>query len=315
MTRVAALDCGTNSLRLLVADVEGWRLDEVTRRTEIVRIGEGVDADRRISTQAIERAAVVCCDYAQVCDELGVERVRFVATSAARDAANMDEVSARLGSCFDGRGVVVDIISGQEEAELSFEGATAGLRELGHPAPYLVVDHGGGSTEFVRGDDRVESAASVDLGSVRLFERHLHSEPPTPEEIASAAAEIDALLDEAQADVRFDGVGTLLGLAGTVTTLTAHALRLDSYDRDRVHLAEVPPGVMLGACDHLVTLTTEQRRELPYMHPGRADVIAAGALTWSRVVRRVVARAPRARLITSETDLLDGVALRLPAGP
>lgn len=310
MTRVAVLDCGTNSLRLLVADV-GESLQEVTRRTEIVRLGAGVDVTGRIDDGARERAVTVCRGYAQLCDELNVERVRFVATSAARDAANMTEVGADLSACFPGRAVLVEVIDGQEEAELSFLGATVGLLEQGWPAPYLVVDHGGGSTECVRGDQSVEQGVSVDLGSVRLFERHLHDDPPTPEQIAAAAREIDGHLDEAEKRVSFGQVGTLLGLAGTVTTLTAHALRLEAYDRSRVHGAQVALGVMLWACDDLLTLTAAQRRELPYMHPGRADVIVAGALTWSRVVRRVVAQSPDVVLLTSESDLLDGAAWRL----
>ncbi|WP_168582189.1 Ppx/GppA phosphatase family protein [Gephyromycinifex aptenodytis] len=310
MTRVAVLDCGTNSLRLLVADIQDT-LQEVTRQTQIVRLGAGVDANGCIDDEARSRAAAVCREYAGVCEELKVERVRFVATSAARDAANMDEVGAQLSACFPGREVPVEVIGGKEEAELSFLGATAGLAEQGRPAPYLVVDHGGGSTEFVRGDQGVEQSISVDLGSVRLFERHLHSDPPTAEQIAAAAREIDEHLDAAQEQVRFDGVGTLLGLAGTVTTLTAHALKLDSYDRNRVHGANVPLGVMLAGCDHLLTLSTKERAELPYMHPGRADVIAAGALTWSRIVRRVVARSPQFVQLTSESDLLDGAAWRL----
>lgn len=310
MTRVAVLDCGTNSLRLLVADV-GDSLHEVARRTQIVRMGAGVDVSGRIEDEARERAVAVCRDYAGLCDELDVERMRFVATSAARDAANMAEVAAELSACFAGRAVVVEVIDGQEEAELAFLGATAGLHEQGRPAPYLVVDHGGGSTEFVRGNESVEQGVSVDLGSVRLFERHLHNDPPTPEHIAAAAREIDAHLDEVEKHVSFARVGTLLGLAGTVTTLTAHALQLKAYDRSQVHGAQVALGAMLWACDHLLTLTAAQRSELPYMHPGRADIIAAGALVWSRVVRRIVAQSPEVVLLTSESDLLDGAAWRL----
>ncbi|WP_040160023.1 Ppx/GppA phosphatase family protein [Mobilicoccus massiliensis] len=328
--RVGVVDCGTNSLRLLVADVEGARLREVSRHNEIVRLGQGVDATGRINADAMTRAFAVLDGYADVCRDAGVERMRFAATSASRDAANaavfFEGVRARLA------GVEPEVITGLEEADLSFVGATsalvgagarpsdAGGTHAGVETPGLgrtiVADLGGGSTEFVLGradpaEIAAESSISVDLGSVRLTERLLHGDPPDHDTIALAAREVDARLDEAESAVPFTGVDTLVGVAGTVTTLTAHALRLDSYDRTRIDGARVDVGVMLGACDDMLYAPTSRRERMPYLHPGRIDVIGAGALIWSRIVRRLVIASPDVVLRTSESDILDGMALRL----
>lgn len=316
--RVGVIDCGTNSLRLLIADRHDGRLEEVSRRNEIVRLGEGVDATGRIGAEAMTRAFTVLEKYARECREAGVGQMRFAATSASRDAANAAEFMAGVRAILPG--VEPEVIAGREEADLSFLGATSVLADSrAKVGRCLVVDLGGGSTEFIAGPvcgpgtaGAPEAAVSVDLGSVRLTERLLRGDPPGTEGIASAATEVDARLDEAERSVPFGGIDTLVGVAGTVTTLTAHALRLDDYDRARIHGAQVPVGVMLAACEDMMLASSAQRADLPYLHPGRIDVIGAGALIWSRIVRRVVLRSPAVILRTSESDILDGMALRLP---
>jgi exopolyphosphatase/guanosine-5'-triphosphate,3'-diphosphate pyrophosphatase len=229
--RVAAIDCGTNSIRLLIADVlEPGRLGDVVRRMEIVRLGHGVDKTGRIDDAAMERTLAMCRTYAAQCLEHGVEATRFVATSASRDAANADVFVAGVTEAFAAFGTVPEVVSGTEEATLSFRGATGDVAASGAAAPYLVVDIGGGSTELVRGGhDGSVSAVSVDVGCVRMTERHFASDPPTADQIAAAVADIDAALDEGQARVDLAGIHTLVGVAGSVTTLTAHALRLPRY--------------------------------------------------------------------------------------
>lgn len=314
--RVAAIDCGTNSLRLLIGDVTpDGTLTEVTRQGRIVRLGQGVDATGTIAVDAMQRAFVVTEDYARICREAGVEAIRFVATSASRDARNAADfvagVQARIG-------VAPEVIGGAEEAELSFLGASAGLAMRGR---VCVVDVGGGSTELVVGEagsgdaEAVEGvrAVSLDIGSVRLTERRLHSDPPTEAEIASATAEIDAALEAAEARVGLDEVTALVGVAGSVTTITAHALNLPSYDSDRVHGHVLTVPQMLAACADLLHLPRADRAALGFMPAGRADVIGGGALVWSRVVGRVAARAGIESVVTSEHDILDGVVRRLSA--
>ncbi len=310
MTRVGAVDCGTNSIRLLVADVNPstGALTDVLRRMEVVRLGYGVDRTGRIDPEAMERTLAMAQEYADQCRELGAERVRFVATSASRDAANADEFVAGVRTAFAHYGIAPEVISGDEEAALSFRGATGDLRAAGIPGPYLVVDLGGGSTELVRGHDTVESARSVDVGCVRLTERHLRSDPPTAAEVAAATADVDAAIDLARERVELDGVATLVGLAGSVTTVTAHALGLTSYQPDRIHLASLSSAAVLRACDELLAMTRAERAALGFMHPGRVDVIGAGALVWREVVRRT-AELGVDRVVTSEHDILDGIAL------
>lgn len=326
--RVGAIDCGTNSIRLLVADVasdsgdRGDRGDtgdrvagplrEVVRRMEVVRLGEGLDATGEIAPAALARTLAMSAEYARQCDELGVERVRFVATSASRDARNAVDFVAGVRAAFAPRDVAPEVVSGREEAQLSFDGSTGGLAADGLPGPYLVVDLGGGSTEFVRGDlGRVEAAVSMNIGCVRFHERHRLGDPPTPAQLAAATREIDAALDEAESAVGFAQVNALVGLAGTVTTVAAHALGLPAYDRDAIHASRLPVERVLAACDDLVARTREQRAALGFMHPGRVDVIGAGALIWGQVVRRVAARSGIAEVVTSEHDILDGIALSL----
>ncbi len=315
VTRVAAIDCGTNSIRLLVADVDGGRLHDVVRRAEVVRLGHDVDRTGRLAPDALARTLDMARQYAAVCRELEATAVRFVATSATRDASNREEFAAGVRDVL---GVDPEVVSGTEEAELSFRGAVSALRPRqadgptgGHDGPYAVVDLGGGSTELVVGTTRPDAAWSMNVGSVRLTERCLRTDPPTADETAAATAAVDTALDEALTHVPLAAVRTLVGLAGSVTTITAHALGLDRYDRARIDGAVLSVDQTLAACDDLLHLPRAQRAALGFMHPGRVDVIGAGALVWSRVVQRVAAASGVTRVVTSEHDILDGIALSL----
>jgi exopolyphosphatase/guanosine-5'-triphosphate,3'-diphosphate pyrophosphatase len=303
-TRVAAIDCGTNSIRLLVADLDpqASTLVDLDRRMEIVRLGEGVDRTGRLSDAALERTFAACDTYAEVIRELGAERVRFVATSASRDAENrvvfVDGVRARLG-------VEPEVVPGSEEAALSFAGATRELQGTDeHAAPYLVVDIGGGSTEFVVGTSGPDAALSVDVGCVRMTERHLTADPPTAEQVAAATADIDAAIDRAAAAVPLADARTLVGLAGSVTTVAGIVLDLPEYDSARIHHSRISAAQVQEVSDRLLAMTREQRAAIPVMHPGRVDVIGAGAL----VLARTVARVGLPEVVVSEHDILDGIA-------
>lgn len=312
MRRVGAVDCGTNSIRLLVADVhDRTRLTEVVREMQIVRLGEGIDATGAIAPAAMERTLTAAREYADRCRAEGCEAVRFVATSASRDASNAGDFVAGVRDAFGDLAVTPEVVSGQEEAELSFAGATAGL--TGAPGPHLVVDIGGGSTEFVLGDRArgVLAARSVDIGCVRLSERHLHDDPPPEDQVWAALSDIVRAVEDVAGTVDLAGVGTLIGLAGSVTTVTAHALSLPTYDRARIHDAQLPVPAVLEACTDLLLSRRSVRRDLPYMHEGRVDVIGAGALIWRSVVQRVAHDSGLATVRTSETDILDGIALSL----
>jgi len=312
MTRVAGIDCGTNSIRLLVADVDPatGALVDVERTMEVVRLGQGVDRTGRIAPEALERALAATRRYAARCGELGVEAIRYVATSATRDAENRREFVDGVRTAI---GVEPEVIDGAEEARLSFRGAT-GVLGSRHAGPLLVVDLGGGSTELVLGTDVPIASYSMDVGCVRMTERHLHSDPPTTSEIAAAAADVRAALDAASAMVPLERTMTLVALSGTVTTVTAHALGLPRYDPHVIDGTVLPVEVVLAAADDLLHRTHAQRAALGFMHPGRVDVIGAGALVWAEVVRRVqrdVAGAGRllGSVVTSEHDILDGIAL------
>lgn len=310
--RVAAVDCGTNSLRLLVADLVDGHAQEVVRELEVVRLGSGVDRTGLIAPDAMARALRVSARYAETCTRLGVERVRFVATSASRDARNAAEFAGGVTQAFGDYQVVPEVISGHEEAVLSFVGATAGLGDSGILPPYLVVDLGGGSTEFVRGTTTADQVFSADIGSVRLTERHLHHDPPRSDELAAATRDIDAALDRVADHVDMCGIGSLIGLAGTVTTVVAIALGLDEYDRDRVHLCRLPVAPVVEVCDRIIAMPRPEReRRQRVIHPGRIDVIAAGALLWRRIVQRVVDAGGLGEIVTSEHDILDGIAVSL----
>lgn len=311
MTRVAAIDCGTNSIRLLVADVDpgAGTLTDLDRRMEVVRLGQGVDRTGRIAPEALARTLDATRRYAQVCTDLGVEAVRFVATSASRDAENRDEFVAGVR---DALGVEPEVIGGVEEAALSFRGAT-GVLGSRHPGPYLVVDLGGGSTEVVLGGRAPDAAYSMDVGCVRITERHLQSDPPSPAEVAAAEADVRAALDVAAQHVPLGRTATLVGLAGSVTTVTAHALGLPAYDPAAIDGAVLDVDAVVTACDDLLARDRASRAALGFMHPGRVDVIGAGALVWREVVQRVRAEVEAAggtltRVVTSEHDILDGIA-------
>jgi exopolyphosphatase/guanosine-5'-triphosphate,3'-diphosphate pyrophosphatase len=310
--RVAAVDCGTNSLRLLVADVgDDGRLTDVVRRMEIVRLGQGIDRTGVIAPEAMARTLAVVGEYAEQCRALGAARVRFVATSASRDARNAEEFVAGVREAFGDQDVSPEVVAGDLEARFSFTGATGDLVAAGVPGPYLVVDLGGGSTELVRGTWDVEAARSVDVGSVRMTERHLHTDPPTASEVEAARRDVAAALDVVEESVDLTGIGAVVGLAGTITTLTAHALGLAEYRPDAIHLARVPVEAHRAACESLLAMGHDERAALPYLHPGRVDVIAGGALVWESVLDRALERSPEALVVTSEHDILDGIALSL----
>ncbi|RKR90234.1 Ppx/GppA phosphatase [Micromonospora pisi] len=320
-TRVAAIDCGTNSIRLLVADVPDLAagpsasLVDVARRMEIVRLGQGVDRTGRLAPEAIERTRVALAGYAAEIAELGAERVRMCATSASRDASNADEFRAMVRETL---GVAPEVVTGEEEARLSFTGAVRGLAADAR-SPYLVVDIGGGSTEFVVGDRtsgsatgdssgiRVDAAISVDIGCVRMTERHLHDDPPTAAQVAAAETDIAAAVDRALGAVPGREAATLVGLAGSVTTVVAIALGLESYQPDRIHHARVSYDEVAKVTEDLLSRSSARRMEYPVMHPGRADVIAAGAL----VLRVIMERAGMSSVVASEHDILDGIAYSL----
>jgi exopolyphosphatase/guanosine-5'-triphosphate,3'-diphosphate pyrophosphatase len=302
VTRVAAIDCGTNSIRLLVADLppDGGPLTDVTRRMEIVRLGEGVDRTGVLAPAAIERTRAALASYAAVIDDLGAARIRMVATSASRDARNADDFRAMVEATL---GQPPEVVTGDEEARLSFTGAVRGLP----PARYLVVDIGGGSTEFVVGASAVERALSVDIGCVRMTERRLHSDPPSPEEISAATADIEAAVDRALAAVGGTSAGQVVGLAGSVTTVAAIALDLPRYQPERIHHARIPTPDVARVAARLLGMTRVERLALPVMHPGRADVIGAGAL----ILRVILERVGAGTVIASEHDILDGIAWSL----
>jgi exopolyphosphatase/guanosine-5'-triphosphate,3'-diphosphate pyrophosphatase len=309
MTRVAAVDCGTNSIRLLVADVDPvtGTLADLDRRMEVVRLGQGVDRTGRIAPEAMARTLDAARRYADLASGLGASAVRFVATSASRDAENAAEFVDGVRSVF---GVEPEVVAGEEEAALSYTGATRELHGA-HAAPFLVVDIGGGSTELVLGDGVVEASRSVDVGCVRMTERHLAGDPPTSEQVAAATHDIRAALDLAAERVPLAAARTLVGLAGSVTTVAAHALRLDSYRPERIHRSVLGVDEVVAACDDLLAMPRDKRAELPYMHPGRVDVIGAGALVWKLVVERVAAEAGLREVVTSEHDILDGIAFSI----
>jgi exopolyphosphatase/guanosine-5'-triphosphate,3'-diphosphate pyrophosphatase len=303
--RVAAVDCGTNSIRLLVADLDGAEKKDVHREMRVVRLGEGVDRTGVLAPAALARTREAALDYAATCRDLGAERTRFVATSATRDAANRGDFVALVQDAF---GLEPEVVSGDEEAALSFLGATRGL--VAEP-PFLVVDIGGGSTELVLGTDRVQTAASVDVGCVRLTERHLRSDPPTAEQVAAARADVEAALARAAPVVPVAEARTTVGLAGSVTTVAARARGRPSYQPDRIHLSRVSARDVREVTERLLAMTRAERAALPVMHPGRVDVIGGGAL----VLLALVERFGLEEVLVSEADILDGIALSVLSAP
>ncbi|MEY5030646.1 MAG: hypothetical protein RLZZ334_593 [Actinomycetota bacterium] len=300
--RVAAIDCGTNSIRLLIADIDGGNFREVVRDMEIVRLGQGVDQTGQFHPDAISRTLAAVDKFAAEIAKRGVEKIRFCATSATRDATNrhlfVDGVRERLG-------IEPEVISGDEEAALSFAGAIKDLSPS--DGPFLVVDIGGGSTEFVFGTSTVEAARSVNIGCVRMTERHFASDPASNQQIEAARIDIQAAIAQAAEVVPITKATTLVAVAGTATTVAAAALDLPEYDRYAIHLSRVSAQQTHDAATMFATKNREQRLALGYMHPGRVDVIAAGSLVLSEIMKATGA----AEFVASESDILDGMAYSL----
>ena len=300
--RVAAIDCGTNSIRLLIADIEGSNFCEIYRTMEIVRLGQGVDQNKAFHPDAIARTLAAVELFAQEISKRGVEKIRFCATSATRDASNRDlfinGVKERLG-------IEPEVISGDEEARLSFIGATKEF--AAGDAPFLVVDIGGGSTEFVYGHSDVEFAKSVNIGCVRMTERNIHSDPPAAEEIENARRDVQQAIAVAAAIVPITKAKTLIAVAGTATSVAASALKLEEYDRHIIHLARVSAEQAHHVALTFAAMNAEQRSHVGFLHPGRADVFAAGALVLSEIMKATGAK----EFVASEADILDGIAWSL----
>ncbi|MCA1004367.1 Ppx/GppA family phosphatase [Rhodococcus hoagii] len=316
MTRVAAIDCGTNSIRLLVADAdENGRLTDVTRLMRIVRLGQGVDATGAFAPEAIERTRVALSEYAEIIRDTGATAVRMVATSATRDASNREDFFAMtreiLGAVIPG--AEAEVITGDEEARLSFSGAVGELDAS--EGPFVVVDLGGGSTEVVLGDDTgVHAAYSTDVGCVRVTERCLHDDPPTGAQIDAAREFASERLAQAFARVPVEQARTWVGVAGTMTTLSAVAQDLPEYDPERVHLSRLTVGQLHDVANRLVSMTHDERAALGPMHPGRVDVIGGGAIVTTVLADELARRAGIDELVVSEHDILDGIAMSVLLG-
>ena len=307
MTRVAAVDCGTNSIRLLIADVRDGDITDVRREMRIVRLGQGVDATGEFAAEAIARTRAALIEYADLLGANDVDRVRMVATSATRDAANRDDFFSMTADVLGAvvPGAIAEVITGAEEAELSFLGAVAELDSAA--APFVVVDLGGGSTEVVLGDRHVEAAHSADIGCVRITERCLHSDPPTAEEISAAREFVRERLGEALRVVPVEKASTWVGVAGTFTTIAALAQQMTTYDAEAIHLSRVSFGDLLPVCDQLIAMTRKQRGALGPMHEGRVDVIGGGAIVVEELAKALGERAGIDSLTVSEHDILDGI--------
>ena len=309
--RVGAVDCGTNSIRLLIAEPSNGRLRDVHREMRIVRLGQGVDATGQFAPEALERTRAALVDYAGLLKEHDVERIRMVATSATRDAANRDVFFAMTAEVLGVAhpGAVAEVITGAEEAELSFRGAIAEMNLA--DGPFVVVDLGGGSTEVVLGSDVAQESFSADIGCVRLTERCLHSDPPTAEEVAGARELVRERLGAAFDVVPVERARTWVGVAGTMTTLSALTQELTVYDAAAIHLSRVPCDRLLATCERLIGMTRKQRAALGPMHEGRVDVIGAGAIVIEELAQALADRAGIRELVVSEHDILDGIALSI----
>jgi exopolyphosphatase/guanosine-5'-triphosphate,3'-diphosphate pyrophosphatase len=312
MSRVGAIDCGTNSIRLLVADVaEDGKLSDVHREMRIVRLGQGVDATGQFAPDALERTRIALCDYAQLLRAHEVPTVRMVATSATRDASNRDVFFAMTAEVLGAvvPGAIAEVITGTEEAELSFLGAVNELDSA--QGPFVVIDLGGGSTEVVLGVRDVEASFSADIGCVRLTERCLHSDPPTPAEVAAAREAVRDGLAQAFAVVPVERARTWVGVAGTMTTVAALAHKLTTYDSEAIHLSRSTFDDLLPVCEELIAMTRPQRAALGPMHEGRVDVIGGGAIIVEELAYALGERAGIDELVVSEHDILDGIALSI----
>ncbi|WP_213576941.1 Ppx/GppA phosphatase family protein [Rhodococcus sp. USK13] len=313
MTRVAAVDCGTNSIRLLIADIDtDGALHDVCREMRVVRLGQGVDATGRLAPEAIERTRLALSEYARLISDAGATAVRMVATSATRDASNREDFFSMtkdvLGSVIAGAGA--EVITGDEEARLSFNGAVGELDPA--QGPFVVVDLGGGSTEVVLGDESgVHAAFSTDIGCVRITERCLHNDPPTAEQVDAARSFAKERLDEAFARVPVEQARTWVGVAGTMTTIAALAKKLPEYDAEQVHLSRVPLSRLREVCESLIAMTHDERTALGPMHPGRVDVIGGGAIVTLALAEALERKAGIDELVVSEHDILDGIAMSI----
>ena len=302
MSRVAAIDCGTNSIRLLIADIACGNFKEVLRTMEIVRLGQGVDQNKAFHPDAIDRTLKAVELFRDQIASRGVEKIRFCATSATRDATNRSLFTDGVREIL---GIEVEVIPGEEEAELSFIGATKELRQS--DAPFLVVDIGGGSTEFVFGSEKVNFAKSVNIGCVRMSERHLNTQPPSMAQIAQAIVDIDIAITQAAAVVPITTAKTLVAVAGTATTVAAAALELTDYDRHLIHLSRISSDKVHKVSSTFQSMNKDQIASLGFMHPGRVDVITAGSL----VLSRIMAATGATEFVASESDILDGMAWSL----
>jgi len=302
MSQVAVIDCGTNSIRLLIAETSGSTIKEVIRTMEIVRLGQGVDENKAFHPDAINRTLLAVKSFKEIIDRNNVDKIRFCATSATRDASNRNIF---IDGVRDILNIQVEVIPGEEEAALSFTGATYQLDQ--GSGPFLVVDIGGGSTEFVYGDKIVISAKSVNIGCVRMSERHLINQPPTMDQIASAIVDIDIAITQAAVSVPINSAKSLIAVAGTATTVAAAALDLSKYDRDLIHLAKISADKVHKVAQMFQSMNKSEISALPYMHEGRVDVITAGSL----VLSRVMAATGATEFVASETDILDGMAFSL----
>ena len=302
MSQVAVIDCGTNSIRLLIAEISGSNFKEVIRTMEIVRLGQGVDENKAFHPDAINRTLLAVKSFKEIIDKNKVDKIRFCATSATRDAMNRNLF---IDGVRDILNVQVEVIPGEEEAALSFTGATYQLDQ--GSGPFLVVDIGGGSTEFVYGDKKVISAKSVNIGCVRMSERHLTNQPPTMDQIASAIVDIDIAITQAAVSVPINSAKSLIAVAGTATTVAAAALDLSKYDRGLIHLSKISADKVHKVAQMFQSMNKSEISALPYMHEGRVDVITAGSL----VLSRVMAATGAAEFVASESDILDGMAFSL----
>ena len=302
MSQVAVIDCGTNSIRLLIAETSGSTIKEVIRTMEIVRLGQGVDENKAFHPDAINRTLLAVKSFKEIIDRNNVDKIRFCATSATRDASNRNIF---IDGVRDILNIQVEVIPGEEEAALSFTGATYQLDQ--GSGPFLVVDIGGGSTEFVFGDKKVISAKSVNIGCVRMSERHLINQPPTMDQIASAIVDIDIAITQAAVSVPINSAKSLIAVAGTATTVAAAALDLSKYDRDLIHLSKISADKVHKVAQMFQSMNKSEISALPYMHEGRVDVITAGSL----VLSRVMAATGATEFVASETDILDGMAFSL----
>ena len=302
MSRVAAIDCGTNSIRLLIADITGDNFKDVLRTMEIVRLGQGVDQNKAFHPDAINRTLNAVRLFKDQIASKGVEKIRFCATSATRDASNRNLFINGVREIL---GIEVEVIPGEEEAELSFIGATKELRQS--DSPFLVVDIGGGSTEFVFGRQKVDFAKSVNIGCVRMSERHLNTQPPSMAQIAQAIVDIDIAIAQAAAVVPITTAKTLVAVAGTATTVAAAALELNDYDRHMIHLSRISASNVHKVAASFQSMNKDQISSLGFIHPGRVDVITAGSL----VLSRIMAATGASEFVASESDILDGMAWSL----